>query len=75
MQRDSDSLGVAMAEVGDAMFFLEKGSARVVKDGEEVFVLKRGDFFGELALTMLQPRASPPPLQLSLPPARSGWGF
>ncbi len=40
------------------MYFINKGSAEVVsQDGKQVYaVLKEGDFFGEIALLLKQPR-------------------
>ncbi len=45
-------------EVGDKMYFINKGFVEVVsKDGKEVYAtLKDGDFFGEIALLLKQPR-------------------
>ena len=49
---------VTQGDAGDAMYFLEAGIASAIKDGEEVFVFQAGDFFGETALMMKQPRAA-----------------
>jgi cAMP-dependent protein kinase regulator len=38
-------------EVGDVMFFVEKGQANAIVEGEIVKQYTRGEFFGELALT------------------------
>ncbi len=45
-------------ELGDKMFFINKGSVEVVsEDGQKVYAtLKDGDFFGEIALLLMQPR-------------------
>lgn len=45
-------------EIGDKMFFINKGSVEVVSpDGKQVYAtLKDGDFFGEIALLLMQPR-------------------
>ncbi len=45
-------------EIGDKMYFINKGSVEVTsQDGKQVYaVLKEGDFFGEIALLMKQPR-------------------
>jgi CRP-like cAMP-binding protein len=53
---------VKQDEMGDRMFLLLSGQARVVhhRDGHEVELaqLKSGDFFGELALVDQQPRSA-----------------
>jgi len=53
---------VKQDEMGDCMYVLVKGSARVVhrRDGKEIelAVLKVGDFFGELALVDSGPRSA-----------------
>jgi hypothetical protein len=45
-------------EIGDKMYFINKGIVEVTsQDGREVYAtLKDGDFFGELALLLKQPR-------------------
>ncbi|MCD6013144.1 MAG: putative transcriptional regulator, Crp/Fnr family [Flavipsychrobacter sp.] len=45
-------------EIGDKMYFINKGSVEVMsQDGRDVYAtLKDGDFFGELALLLKQPR-------------------
>lgn len=45
-------------EIGDKMFFINKGTVEVVSaDGKQVYAnLKDGDFFGEIALLLQQPR-------------------
>jgi Cyclic nucleotide-binding domain/Ion transport protein len=52
-----DSICVA-GEIGDKMYFINKGSVEVTsQDGKHVYaMLKEGDFFGEVALLMKQPR-------------------
>eukprot|EP00756_Hemistasia_phaeocysticola_P048544 Hpha_TRINITY_DN22964_c0_g1::TRINITY_DN22964_c0_g1_i1::g.154013::m.154013 len=38
-------------ELGDCMYFITSGECAIIgENGEEVFVLKTGDFFGEIAL-------------------------
>jgi len=53
---------VKQDEMGDCMYVLVRGSARVVhrRDGKEIelAVLKVGDFFGELALVDSGPRSA-----------------
>ncbi|EIW61485.1 camp-dependent protein kinase regulatory subunit [Trametes versicolor FP-101664 SS1] len=55
---------VRQGEMGDTFFFVEEGNAVVTKaapDGsgsEVVGQLKKGDYFGELALLRLEPRAA-----------------
>lgn len=45
-------------EIGDKMYFINKGTVEVVShDGKQVYaLLKDGDFFGEIALLLKQPR-------------------
>ena len=45
-------------EIGDKMYFINKGSVEVVSpDGGQVYAtLNEGDFFGEIALLLKQPR-------------------
>lgn len=45
-------------EIGDKMYFINKGSVDVTsRDGKQVYAtLKDGDFFGEIALLLKQPR-------------------
>ncbi|KAI0332425.1 protein kinase A regulatory subunit [Cubamyces sp. BRFM 1775] len=59
---DGDAV-VRQGEMGDSFFFVEEGNAVVTKtnrDGvsEEVGRYKKGDYFGELSLLCLQPRAA-----------------
>lgn len=58
---------VREGEMGDMFYFVEEGTASVrkkVKEGDaageerEVNVLKKGDYFGELALLRIEPRAA-----------------
>ena len=44
-------------EIGDAMYFILSGSVRVLRDNVRV-VLKKGDFFGEIALIKNIPRTA-----------------
>jgi len=48
----------AFGEIGDKMYFINKGTVEVVsEDGKQVYaLLKEGDFFGEIALLLKQPR-------------------
>lgn len=45
-------------EIGDKMYFINKGTVEVISaDGKQVYAnLKDGDFFGEIALLLMQPR-------------------
>ncbi|KAI0650202.1 protein kinase A regulatory subunit [Trametes meyenii] len=59
---DGDAV-VRQGEMGDTFFFVEEGHAVVTKakqDGgsETVGQLKKGDYFGELSLLRLEPRAA-----------------
>lgn len=50
---------MTQGDEGDALYFLEKGEAIVIKDGEKVFQYTEvGQFFGELALMNNAPRAA-----------------
>ncbi len=45
-------------EIGEKMYFINKGTVEVVShDGKQVYaILREGDFFGEIALLLKQPR-------------------
>ncbi len=45
-------------DAGDALYLVEQGTARVVRDGMEIARMTRGDVFGELALLGGEPRAA-----------------
>ena len=47
---------VRQGEVGTGFFLLVEGRAHVVRDGEVIAKLARGDFFGELSLLDHEPR-------------------
>ena len=49
---------VRQGERGDAMYFIASGAVEVQRPGEEVVRLGTGDFFGEMALIMRQPRVA-----------------
>ena len=50
---------MTQGDEGDALYFLEKGEAVVIKDGDKVFqYTEQGQFFGELALMNNAPRAA-----------------
>ena len=49
---------VRRGERGDAMYFIASGAVEVQRPGEEVVRLGTGDFFGEMALIMRQPRVA-----------------
>lgn len=47
---------VTQGEEGENFYFIEDGTADVIKDGEFVTHLEKGDYFGELALLYDEPR-------------------
>ena len=53
---DAEAAIVTEGESGEAMFFLEEGEARAYVNGSLVREYSRGDFFGEMALLLDQPR-------------------
>ncbi|HEU5203112.1 MAG TPA: cyclic nucleotide-binding domain-containing protein [Candidatus Limnocylindrales bacterium] len=47
---------VREGEIGTGFFVIVSGSVRVVRDGETVITLGRGEFFGELSVLDRRPR-------------------
>ena len=47
---------VREGEIGTGFFVIVAGTVRVVRDGETVITLGRGDFFGELSVLDRRPR-------------------
>ena len=45
-------------EVGDSMYFIFNGEIRISKGDNELVCLKRGDYFGEMALLDGEPRSA-----------------
>jgi MFS family permease len=61
LTQESVDPGVAVCvqgETGDHFYLVERGTARVVRDGLEVAALGTGDFFGEIALLRDIPRTA-----------------
>ena len=53
---ESDASIITEGETGETMYFLEEGEALATVNGKVVREYTRGDFFGEIALLMDQPR-------------------
>lgn len=51
-----DRVIARQGEIGTGFFLVVEGSVRVVRDGEEVAVLRPGEFFGELSVLDGLPR-------------------
>lgn len=49
---------LAQGEPGTAMFIIVRGTARIVRDGEQLAFLRSGAFFGEMALLTRDPRTA-----------------
>lgn len=49
---------IKQGDHANGMYFIEEGECKVLRDDKEVNVLKKGDYFGELALLTHKPRAA-----------------
>ena len=45
-----DNLIFKDGDVGDSMYFIVKGEVKILKGNTELIALKKGDYFGEMAL-------------------------
>ena len=54
----SDHVIARQGEIGTGFFVIVDGAARVVRDGEELALLGRGDFFGEMSVIDGLPRVA-----------------
>lgn len=54
----ADHVIARQGEIGTGFFIIASGGARVVRDGETVATLGRGDFFGELSVLDGRPRVA-----------------
>ena len=54
----ADRVIARQGEIGTGFFVVVEGSARVVRDGEELAVLGPGQFFGELSVLDGKPRVA-----------------
>ena len=52
----ADRVIARQGEIGTGFFIVASGSVRVVRDGETLATLERGDFFGELSVLDGKPR-------------------
>lgn len=59
---DDDDCIIEQGDQADCMYFVEDGFIKIVlgegADKQEISVLKKGDYFGEMALVMNQPRSA-----------------
>jgi CRP/FNR family cyclic AMP-dependent transcriptional regulator len=72
----ADRVIARQGEIGTGFFIVASGSVRVVRDGETLATLERGDFFGELSVLDGKPRnaqvvSSEPTVCLAL----ASWDF
>jgi CRP-like cAMP-binding protein len=56
VQFPADRVIARQGEIGTGFFLVVEGSVRVVRDGQEVAVLRPGEFFGELSVLDGLPR-------------------
>ena len=55
----SDNINIFKdGDVGDSMYFIFNGEVKISKGGKQLVCLKRGDYFGEMALLDGEPRSA-----------------
>ena len=71
-----DRVIARQGEIGTGFFLVVEGAVKVVRDGEEVAILRPGDFFGELSVLDGLPRVA---MVVAIEPTRclalASWDF